>query len=131
MSRWDAYVTRRLDELERGEGDFTDLKRPSAAAVTHARQVAAQVFRDTTPTPSVVPDEDGNVLFVWHKSGIDAEIWVWEEDSAGVWVHDRGTGEMWSGSLADHQGCCVRRLLDALEKTAVGGRLVPVRDKVV
>jgi len=107
MTRWGAYVGQRLDEME--------LKRPSAATVAHARKVAAETFRDTTPTPSVVPDDEGNVLFVWRKNGMDVEIEV-SETSAGIWVyeHDHDLKRTWDGSLADHGLCCVPRVLDAL-----------------
>ena len=115
VSRSSGYVTQRLDELERGGGDYGGFRRPSAATVAHDRVVAAQVFRDTTPTPSVVPDEDGNVLFVWHKNGIDAEVTV-SATVADVWVHDRNLGDMWSGSMEEYSGCCVKRLLDHLEE---------------
>jgi hypothetical protein len=113
VTQWGAYVTARLDELGRGEGDYEGFRRPAGAVVGRAREVAAQTFRDTTPTPSVVPDEDGNVLFVWHKNRIDAEITVGAA-SVDVWVHDRESGEIWSGLLGDHSGCCVQRLLDRL-----------------
>ena len=78
VTRWGAYVEQRLGELERGEGDYTELRQPSAATVAHARKVAAETFRDTTPTPSVVPDDEGSVLFVWHKNGMDVEMSVSE-----------------------------------------------------
>lgn len=112
-------MEQRLGELGRGDGDFTDLKRPSAATVSRARGVAAATFRQDTPTPSVVPTEDGEVAFIWHKNGIDAEITVEESGPVHVWAHDRGLGESWSGSLDDHRTCCVARLLDELEREAV------------
>jgi hypothetical protein len=107
VSRWEAYVGQRLGELERGEGDYTDLRKPSAATVTHARKAAAETFRDTTPTPSVVPDSEGAVLFVWHKNGYDVE-WCITETDAEFWAHHRATGKMY-----DEQ--CMDLVLDALE----------------
>lgn len=66
--RWYAYVMRRLDEIGRGEGDFTGLKVPAPAVVERARQEAL-TWPPDRPTPSVVPTEDGGVLFAWHKDG--------------------------------------------------------------
>ena len=114
MTRWGAYVSQRLDEMERGEGDYTELRQPSAATVANARRVAAETFRDTTPTPSVVPTADGGIDFVWHKNGYDAEICVTETE-ADIWARHRVTGAEWSSPLLDHEGCCVPRVLDALE----------------
>ena len=115
MTRWGAYVSKRLDELERGEGEFEGLQRPSAGAIMSAREVATSVFLDDTPTPSVVPTESGDVAFIWHKNGIDAELDV-NETEADLWVRDRASGESWGGAVADHRGCCVARLLDRLEE---------------
>lgn len=114
VTRWGAYVEQRLGELGRGEGDYTELRRPSAATVAHARKVAAGTFRDTTPAPSVVPDDEGSVLFVWHKNGHDVEICV-TETGADIWARHRATGDEWESPLPDHAGCCVPRVLDALE----------------
>ena len=116
-SRWAAYVEQRLGELERGEGDYTGLRRPSAAAVTHARAVAAGLFRSTTPTPSVVPDEEGAVAFVWHKNRMDVEILV-DEMAASIWVHDRDSGQEWCSPVTEHRSCCLPRVLDRLEGEA-------------
>ena len=110
-TRWGAYVEQRLTELERGDGDFTGLQHPTATTVQHARRVAAETFRDTTPTPSVVPTEEGDVAFAWHKNGMDAEIEV-SETGAEFWVHDRVTGEVDSGPLTDREG--VAWLLDRI-----------------
>lgn len=107
MTRWGAYVSQRLDELERGEGDFTDLRRPSAATVAFARRMAAETFRDTTPTPSVVPTAEGGIDFVWRKNGYDAE-WCITEGEAEFWAHRRSTGQVY-----DEQ--CMQLVFDALE----------------
>ena len=117
MTRWGAYVEQRLTDLENGTGDFTGLQRPSAGAIMSAREVAASVFRDGTPTPSVVPTESGDVAFIWHKNGVDAELDV-NETQADLWAHDRVSGETWGGKVADHRGCCVERLLGRLEDSA-------------
>ena len=99
-TRWGAYVEQRLGELERGEGDYTGLRRPSAATVAHARKAAAETFRDTTPAPSVVPTDDGGIDFVWHKNGYDVEWCVTEaERSSG-----RGTGDREDVRRAVHAG---------------------------
>lgn len=114
MTRWGAYVEQRLGEMERGEGDYTELRRPSAATVARAREVAAGTFRDSTPTPSVVPTADGGIDFVWHKNGYDVEITVTETE-ADIWARQRATGDEWASPLPDHAGCCIPRVLDALE----------------
>jgi hypothetical protein len=85
--------------------------------VARARKVAADTFRDTTPTPSVVPGTDGEVCFIWRKNGMDVEIEV-SETSADIWVYEHGRDpkRVWDGSLADHRRCCAGRVLDALER---------------
>ena len=106
MSRWGAYVEQRLGELERGEGDWTGLQRPSALTVAHARKVT-ELFRDTTPTPSVVPTADGSIDFVWSKNGYWVELTVTEQASE-FWAHCRPTGQIY-----DEEG--MQLVLDALE----------------
>jgi hypothetical protein len=115
MTRWGAYVSQRLDEMGRGEGDYTGLRRPSAATVAHARKVAAETFRDDTPAPSVVPGADGGIYFVWHKNGYDAEICVTETE-ADIWARQRATGDEWASPLPDHDQMCIPHVLDALER---------------
>lgn len=109
MTRWGAYVEQRLGELERGEGDYTDLCQPSAVTVANARRLAAEVFRDGTPTPSVVPTAEGDIDFVWRKNGYDVELTV-TEDGAEFWACQRSTGRQWDALLPE--------VLDALEGTA-------------
>lgn len=79
--------------------------------------MAAGTFRDSTPTPSVVPGTDGEVCFIWRRNGLDVEIEV-SETGADIWVYepDRDPKRVWDGSLEDHGPCCVRRVLAALEK---------------
>jgi len=99
-SRWRGYVSRRLAQLRRGSGDFTGLLQPSEEVVRRARDVSTGLFRANTPTPSVVPSEYGDVLFIWHKAGWELEIEVGPEE-VSVWAHERNSGAVWSGSLAE------------------------------
>jgi hypothetical protein len=99
-SRWRGYVTARLAKLSRGEGDFTGLMQPSEEVVERARILAASLFSHNTPTPSVVPGEDGEVLFIWRKSGWEIEIEVGDE-GVSVWAHELPSGVTYSGSLGE------------------------------
>jgi hypothetical protein len=99
-SRWYRYVSKRLRELQAGEYDFTGFQVPTAEVVELARDVAATLFKPETPTPSVVPSEDGDVLYIWHKAGWDLELDVGLE-GVTVWAHDRSAGREWYGSLEE------------------------------
>ena len=111
-SRWYRYVTQRLRELEAGKYDFTDLQVPTSQVVQRARDVANSLFKPETPTPSVVPSGDGDVLYIWHKAGWDLEIDVGPEGAA-VWARDRSAGRELYGSLEEQQAW-VSSLLDFL-----------------
>ncbi len=111
-SRWYRYVTKRLRELQDGEYDFTDLQVPTSQVVQRARDVANNLFRPETPTPSVVPSGEGDVLYIWHKAGWDLEIDVGPEGTA-VWARDRHAGRELYGSLEEQQAW-VSSLLDFL-----------------
>jgi hypothetical protein len=113
-SRWTDYVSRRLAQLRRGEGDFTGLMRPTNDVIERARSVSASLFQHDTPTPSVVPSEDGEVRFFWHKAGWMLEIIVGLED-VSIWAHQPSSGEDWSGSLAEFRPQ-VSGLLELLAK---------------
>jgi hypothetical protein len=101
-SRWRRYVDRRLSQLERGEGDFTGLQRPINAVVERARVISNTLFRADTPTPSVVPSEDGNIQFIWHKAGWELEIEVASEE-VNVWARCGASGAVFYGSLGELQ----------------------------
>src|SRR5262245_10370952 len=62
---WQQHVYRRLGELGTGVGDFTGLAQPSPEVVQRARGVAAAMFDSDTPAPSVMPTEEGAVVYVW------------------------------------------------------------------
>lgn len=102
ISRWYGYVSKRLSELENGEHDFSGLVQPKAPTISRAQTIVSTLLQPYTPTPSVVPSEEGAVLFVWHKSGWDMEIEV-SDLSTYVWAKKRDDDEGWSGSLMDHQ----------------------------
>ena len=122
MTRWGAYVEQRLGELERGEGDYTGLRKPSAGTVAYAREVAAETFRDGTPTPSVVPTAEGGIDFVWRKNGYDVEICITETE-ADIWARQRVTGDEWASPLPDRDQMCIPHVLDALESDAQAAKL--------
>ncbi|SRR6266700_4951489 len=102
ISRWNNYVVQRLEELRAGMYDFTGLKVPSEDVIDRAWTVAVNLFRPDTPTPSVVPSEEGDVVFIWRKAFWDLEIDISSGESM-VWAHNRRTGEMWSGLLSERQ----------------------------
>lgn len=118
MTRWGAYVEQRIDDLRCGKGrEDWEGQWPSPAAVTAAWDLACEVFRESTPTPSVVPSEDGAVLFVWRKNGMDAELEV-SETGADLWVHDRVAEDLWSSPVAECRDDRIPWLLDRLERGA-------------
>lgn len=100
--RWSQYVTQRLIELQAGAFDFTGLRVPTAPVVNAAWAIAVGSFRPDTPTPSVLPSEDGDILFVWHKAGWDVELDVGAEGTE-VWAYDRQSGREFSGSFEEHR----------------------------
>jgi hypothetical protein len=112
VPRWSRYVVQRLGEAGNGVFDFTGLLVPSRTVVERAWSVAQNYFRIDTPTPSVVPSEDGDICFVWHKAGWDLRIDVGPEETV-VWAHHRGTGRQWFGSLEERR-MQLARLLDVI-----------------
>jgi hypothetical protein len=111
-SRWHHYVSKRLRELRDGKYDFTGFRAPSVQVIERAQFLANSFFAPEHPTPSVVPSEEGDVLYVWHKAGWDLEINVGLEEIL-VWAHDRRAGKDWHGAFEELR-VPVAKLLDFL-----------------
>jgi hypothetical protein len=102
IARWNRYVVQRLEELRAGAFDFTGLQVPAEHIVDKAWVVASDYFHFNTPPPSVLPSDEGEILFVWHKAGWDAQISVGSEETT-IWAYDRRSGAEFSGSLTSLQ----------------------------
>ncbi len=99
-TKWGSYVTRRITELLMGAHDFSGLQVPADKTGRRAWDLAVKLFHPNTPVPSVLPSENGEILFVWHKAGWDIEITVGSEETE-VWAHNRRSGEEFSGSVEE------------------------------
>lgn len=102
IPRWGPYVARRLDELARGEGDFTGLQQPSPETIRKAMYIIGDVLQPTTSTPTIVPGREGQVLLVWHKHGWVLEVSI-HEVRTQAWAYQAATGATWSGPMAEVQ----------------------------
>jgi hypothetical protein len=100
--RWNRYVVQRLAEIRAGAHDFSGLRIPSGNVIDRAWDVAVTTFPAGVPPPSVLPTEDGNVAFVWHKSGWNVEVEVGPEETT-VWAFNRNSGRDFSGSLGRYR----------------------------
>lgn len=100
QSRWRAYVSERLKHLGEAANEASDSTYPRPEIVLRAGMLAEYLFTSDTPTPSVVPSEEGGVSFVWHKGGLDVDIEVGDED-VYVCVYLRSSGESFYGSLRE------------------------------
>jgi hypothetical protein len=102
--RWFNYVNRRLSEFENYAEPALDdddaYPRPPSSTILEAWKVAHGLFDAATPTPSVVPAEEGGVEFAWHKYSWDLVISVLTEETS-VWVRNRVGGENWCFPLSE------------------------------
>lgn len=101
LSRWGAYVEERLDQIESGLDRDGAPTYPEPATVKQARLFADSMFGPRTPTPSVVPSEEGAISFVWHKGGFDLDIEV-SDSEVYVCVYHRASGSSFFGSSRQH-----------------------------
>ena len=109
-SRWRAYVAERFRQLaERiGEPGY-----PSLEALNRALHSVDFLLPPTTPTPSVLPSEEGGVELIWQRNGWDVQV---ELDEAGrdfVWTRERTSGEVTAGDLEELREI-LREILDQL-----------------
>jgi hypothetical protein len=103
--RWFRYVTRRLGNLEHypESGDEASYPKPPSQTVEKAWLLVYDLFEGNTPTPSVVPADEGGVEFAWHKSGWDLVISVLAEETS-VWARNLAVGVNWSCPLSESLG---------------------------
>lgn len=99
IPRWNRQVVQRLEELRAGSFDFTGLQVPEDSTVDLAWSVASSYFHSNTPPPSVLPSDEGEVLFIWHKAGWDVQINV-EQKEVTLWAYNRADGSELSGPLS-------------------------------
>gem|GEM_PF-6875059 len=105
--RWFNYLKRRLDYLQNyplpDTADDDAYPKPPEETVKRAWQIAYKLFDVDTPTPSVVPADEGGVEFAWHKNGWDLVISALPEETL-VWARNRSLGERWSFVLSEQWG---------------------------
>jgi hypothetical protein len=118
QGRWTAYVMRRLDELERGEGrELWEGTWPGPEVVQAARRLALETFPPGIPAPAVVPTAEGRVAFLWASAGWWAESEV-TPDGGEYWALQMGQdGATIEGNMPEHSSI-IRRLLRGLDGMA-------------
>lgn len=103
--RWFNYVERRLNYLENytssGPDEEGSYPEPPSETIKETWRIVHNLFDGTTPTPTVVPAEEGGVQLTWHKHGWDLVISVLPEETS-VWARNRLVGENWSLPLSEH-----------------------------
>ena len=116
--RWFNYLKRRLDYLQNYQvpdaADDDAYPKPPEETIKRAWQVAYKLFDVDTPTPSVVPADEGGVEFAWHKNGWDLVISALPEETL-VWARNRSLGERWSFVLSEQWGRRVQSILGTLK----------------
>jgi hypothetical protein len=115
--RWFNYVKRRLDELEQADDvdDEDTYPKPPLETILKAWETGCRLFKSNTPTPSVVPSDEGGIEFAWHKYGWDLVISIVSRGTL-VWARNRTLGENWSYPLEERYEK-VQGILESLAST--------------
>lgn len=100
QSQWKPYVYRRLVEMQLRRVAFEPAEYPSEETLWRAWHLINSILDSDTPTPSVVPGDEGGVRLVWHKGDWDTELEI-EANDVFVWARNHRTGETWHGGLGD------------------------------
>ncbi len=97
-ARWRPHVTDRFRAL----AESSDLEGyPSLEVLNEALQRIEFLLHPTTPTPSVLPGEDGTVELIWQRLGRDLQIVLGDEEGDWFWTRDRKTMDREGGPLED------------------------------
>lgn len=96
---WQQYLERRLGDFSR-EPRLDDY--PKGDTLIYAWNVVVGLLPSDSPTPSVIPGDDGVVELIWEKHGWHLEIEI-GQGATWIWAKDRSTGEAWSGDLTEHR----------------------------
>lgn len=93
------YVHRRLVQMyERSKLELQPYPDEWLIASTWHRAWA--LIAPGVPTPSVVPSEEGNVSFVWHKNGWDIEL-EFGLMASEIWASRRDSNDVLEGTLEE------------------------------
>ncbi len=93
---WQSYLGERLSDLALNK----TVEYPDGDALRAAWNVADGLLDHWSPTPSVVPGDEGTVDLVWQRGGWHVELEIGSRE-VFVWARDRETGETWSGDLPE------------------------------
>lgn len=96
--RWLGHIVDRLNSI----ASSPDVDGVDPAAIGRVLKVLWGLLRVDTPTPSVVPCENGGIQCVWHKAGWDLELDIFADETT-VWAREREGNLSWSGSLGDYR----------------------------
>ena len=91
---WRTYLRKRLDDFSVADSPGS----PSRDALAATWNIVGGLLALESPTPSVVPGDDGAVELVWQRGGWHVELEIGPRE-AYVWAKERETGATWSGDL--------------------------------
>jgi hypothetical protein len=118
VSKWEHVAARRIPELMALPSGWDGYGgKPLARATAYiAINLMAQICRENTPSPSLVPMSGGGVQIEWHLGPIDLEISVCAPGQITVFYTDeRQEGESEEfGVVADYEP--IGRLVRDVEK---------------
>jgi hypothetical protein len=106
IAKWELYVYHRLAEYFE---TITDVGVWDPGSVMRAWQALPDLIPSNAPSPSVVPNGEGGVQFVWRKFGYHIKI-EFAPPGDYVWVRNLNDHTAWHGSLETRR-VTLRRVL--------------------
>lgn len=107
---WRTYLQQRLDDFSGADSPGS----PSRDALAATWHIVSRLLAHESPTPSVVPGDEGSVELVWQRGGWHIELEIGPRE-AYVWAKERDSGETWSGDLEEVRDL-VRDLIASLAR---------------